>query len=98
MKKLVSSAFGNVLSILGVILTQEQLESLESITAIICMVVGLLITIISSIIIPLVKWWKKTKADGKITDEEIQEGIHIIHNGIEDLKDKTQKEDKEDKK
>lgn len=96
MKKLVSSAFGNVLSILGVVLTQEQLESVESITAIICMIVGLLITIISSIIIPLVKWWKKTKADGKITDEEIQEGIEIIQNGINDLKDK--KEDKEEKK
>ena len=96
MKKLASSVFGNMLSILGVALTQEQLESVESITAIICMVIGLLITIISSIIIPLVKWWKKTKADGKITDEEIQEGVDIIHNGIKDLKDKT--EDKEEKK
>lgn len=97
MKKLVSSVFGNVLSVLGVVLTQEQLESVESVTAIICMIVGLLITIICSIIIPLVKWWKKAKADGKITDEEIQEGIDIIQNGIEDLKDKT-KEDKEEKK
>ena len=96
MKKLVSSAFGNVLSILGVALTQEQLESVESITAIICMVLGLLITITSSIIIPLVKWWKKAKADDKITDEEIQEGIEIIQNGINELKDK--KEDKEEKK
>lgn len=97
MKKLVSSAFGNVLSILGVALTQEQLESVESITAIICMVLGLLITIISSIIIPLVKWWKKAKADGKITSDEIQEGIEIIQDGIDDLKDKT-KEDKEEDK
>ena len=96
MKKLVSSAFGNVLSVLGVVLTQEQLESVESITAIICMVIGLLITIISSIIIPLVKWWKKAKADGKITNEEIQEGIEIIQNGVNELKDK--KEDKEEKK
>ena len=96
MKKLISSAFGNVLSITGVVLTQEQLESVESITAIICMVVGLLITIVSSIIIPLIKWWKKSKADGKITDEEIQEGIEIIENGVKELKDK--KEDKEEKK
>ena len=96
MKKLISSAFGNVLSIIGVALTQEQLESVESITAIICMVVGLLITIVSSIIIPLIKWWKKAKADGKITDEEIQEGVEIIENGVNELKDK--KEDKEEKK
>ena len=97
MKKLVSSAFGNVLSILGVVLTQEQLESVESITAIICMILGLLITIISSIIIPLAKWWKKAKADGKITNEEIKEGIEIIQDGLDDLKDKT-KEDKEEDK
>ena len=35
--------------------------------------------------------------DGKITEDEIQEGIEIIQNGVDDLKDKT-KEDKEEKK
>ena len=94
MKKLVSNAFGNVLSILGVVLTQEQLESVEKITAIICMVLGLLITIISSIIIPLVKWWRKAKKDGKITKEEIKEGMDIISDGFNDLEDKLKKEDK----
>lgn len=96
MKKSLFSMVGNVLSILGVALTPQELESVEHITAIICMIVGLLITIVCSIIIPLIKWWKNAKADGKITEDEIQEGIEIIENGVNELKDK--KEDKEDKK
>lgn len=96
MKKSLFSMVGNALSILGVALTPQELESVEHITAIICMIVGLLITIVCSIIIPLLKWWKNSKADGKITEDEIQEGIEIIENGVNELKDK--KEDKEDKK
>lgn len=96
MKKSLFSMVGNALSILGVALTPQELESVEHITAIICMIVGLLITIVCSIIIPLIKWWKNAKADGKITEDEIQEGIEIIENGVNELKDK--KEDKEDKK
>lgn len=96
MKKSLFSILGNALSILGVALTPQELESVEHITAIICMIAGLLITIVCSIIIPLIKWWKNAKADGKITEDEIQEGIEIIENGVNELKDK--KEDKEDKK
>lgn len=96
MKKSLFSMLGNALSILGVALTPQELESVEHITAIICMIAGLLITIVCSIIIPLIKWWKNAKADGKITEDEIQEGIEIIENGVNELKDK--KEDKEDKK
>ena len=44
MKKSLSSALGNIISILGVALTPQDLENVEHITAIICMVVGLLIT------------------------------------------------------
>ena len=61
MKKSLFSMLGNVLSVVGVALTPQELENIEHITAIICMVVGLLITIICSIIIPLIKWWKKAK-------------------------------------
>ena len=97
MKKSLFSMLGNALSILGVALTPQELENAEHITAIICMIVGLLITIVCSIVIPFIKWWKKAKADGKITEDEIKEGVEIIENGINELKDKT-KEDKEEKK
>lgn len=97
MKKSLFSLLGNAFSVVGVALTPQELENAEHITAIICMIVGLLITIICSIVIPLIKWWKKAKADGKITEDEIKEGVEIIENGINELKDKT-KEDKEEKK
>ena len=97
MKKSMFSLLGNALSVVGVALTPQELENAEHITAIICMIVGLLITIVCSIIIPFIKWWKKAKADGKITEDEIKEGVEIIENGINELKDKT-KEDKEEKK
>ena len=63
-------------------------------------IISLVLTIIGSCItiaMALISWWKKAKADGKITEDEIQEGIEIIQNGVDDLKDKT-KEDKEEKK
>lgn len=97
MKKSMFSLLGNALSVVGVALTPQELENAEHITAIICMIVGLLITIVCSIVIPLIKWWKKAKVDGKITEDEIKEGVEIIENGINELKDKT-KEDKEEKK
>ena len=97
MKKSLFSLLGNALSVVGVALTPQELENAEHITAIICMIVGLLITIICSIVIPFIKWWKKAKADGKITEDEIKEGVEIIENGINELKDKN-KEDKEEKK
>lgn len=97
MKKSLFSLVGNAVSVVGVALTPQELENAEHITAIICMIVGLLITIVCSIVIPLIKWWKKAKADGKITEDEIKEGVEIIENGINELKDKT-KEDKEEKK
>ena len=97
MKKSLFSLLGNALSVVGVALTPQELENAEHITAIICMIIGLLITIVCSIVIPFIKWWKKAKADGKITEDEIKEGVEIIENGINELKDKT-KEDKEEKK
>ena len=78
MKKFIGNLLGNTLSAMGIVLTDAQLEQAEHITAIVCMAVGLSITIISSVVIPLVKWWKNAKQDGKIDDEEIKEGKNIL--------------------
>ena len=32
------------------------------------------------------EWWKKAKEDGKITKDEIKEGVTIITEGVEDIK------------
>ena len=64
-------------------------------------IVELCLSIAVSLVILLYKiwkWWKEAKADGKITKEEISEGIDIIVDGVEDLKDKTKKEGEKDGK
>lgn len=84
-KKLLGSILGNILSVVGVSLSLEQINQ---ITSIICMVIGLLITIVCSIVIPVIKWWKKSKADGHIDENELDELGNILQKG----KDEVQKE------
>ena len=54
--------------------------------------ISLIITIIGAIItylvIPLVTWYTKSKKDGKITPEEVKEGLDIIQNGVEHITEK----------
>lgn len=40
------------------------------------------------------KWYKKASADGKITEEEIKEGVDIIKDGINEAKDQIDKKGK----
>ena len=61
-------------------------------------VVSLVLSIITSIIIlisTIIRWWKKATSDGKITKDEINEGIDIIVGGgkeiIDNIKDKEEK-------
>lgn len=59
-------------------------------------IVSLILSIITSIAILVAKirsWWKKAKADGKITKDEIKEGIDIVTDAVKPFLD-----DKEDKK
>ena len=79
---------GTILSGVG---AGVSLEQIQQIISIICTCVGAIITIVSCIIIPLVRHIKKAKEDGKITKEEIQEGIEIVQNGINSVKDDLDK-------
>lgn len=89
-KELIGAVCGTSVSAVG---TGLQTSEVLQIISLVLTIIGSLITISMAII----SWWKKAKADGKITSDEIQEGIDIIQNGIDDLKDKT-KEDKEEDK
>lgn len=89
-KEVVGGICGTALSAVG---TGLQTSEVLQIISLVLTIIGSLITITMAII----NWWKKAKADGKITEDEIQEGIEIIQNGVDDLKDKT-KEDKEEDK
>ena len=81
--KWVGGLFGTGLSASSVALSSAELDHIVSI---VCAVIGVIIVLITSVIIPLVQWWKKAKADGKITKEELEEGQKIVSDGVEDVK------------
>ena len=87
--KLVGGIVGTAISTMGMVISTEQLEQIVSI---VCSVIGVLIVIVTSLIVPLVKWYKKSKQDGVITKEEIQEGKEIITTGAKEVKDAIEKE------
>lgn len=80
---------GNFVTGLGLV----SLQDVESIVGIICLVVGCLITITSGVIIPLIKWWKNAKADGKITAEELEELQKELESAKKTIEDLTNKEE-----
>ena len=90
-KEVVGGMCGTALSAVG---TGLQTSEVLQIISLVLTIIGSLITITMAII----NGWKKAKADGKITSDEIQEGVKIVQDGLEELKDKTQKEDKEEDK
>lgn len=54
-------------------------------------IASFVLSIIISIVIlasRIITWWKEAKKDGKITKDEIKEGVNIITEGVEDIKDK----------
>ena len=85
-KELISGSIGTILSAVGT--AMQPNEILEIISLVITIIGGL----ISFIVVPLVNWYRKSKEDGKITQEEINEGIKIIEEGTEKVKEETKKE------
>lgn len=68
---------------------------LEQVLHIISLVLAI-ITSLTIIIAKIVQWWKKATKDGKITKDEIQEGVDIIVGGGDEIKEIIDK-DKEEK-
>ena len=62
----------------------------NEIMQIVQLTLGVLATIVS-IAFSLYKWWKKAKADGKITEEEINEAIDIIKKPLDDKDEEKEK-------
>lgn len=80
------SLFGGILgTALSGVGAGLSLEQLQQIISIVCTCVGAIITIVSCVIIPLIRWYKKAKEDGKITQEEINEAKEIVESGISQL-------------
>ena len=89
-KNVVGAMCGTIMSAVGTGLqTNEVLQTISLILTII----GTIITIVMAII----NWWKKAKKDDKISSDEINEGLDIIKNGVEDLNDIIKDKEEKDK-
>lgn len=89
-KETLGGVGGIMISALGTgIQTNELLQTISLILTII----GTVITIVMA----LLNWWNRSKKDGKITSEEIEEGVGIVMGGAERIQNDLKKEDKEKK-
>ena len=84
--------FGTMLSAMGISSTQD----IESITSIVCTIIGLLITITSCVIIPIAKKIIQAKKDGKITPDESADILDTLDKGLKDLDPKKKEEEKKE--
>ena len=93
--KMSCGVFGTLLSAMGINNTQD----IESITSIICTILGSMITLTSCVIIPVAKKIIKAKADGKITNKEATDILDTLDKGLKEVTPpKSKKEDKNDGK
>ena len=83
--ELISGSIGTALGIIG---TVTQDSDIIKIISIIITIIGAVITYI---VVPLIAWYKKSKKDGKIDANEIKEGIDIISDGGQNIKDQVDK-------
>ena len=65
-----------------------SMAQVEQVLRIASFALSVLISIII-IISRVIDWWKKAKADGKITKDEIDELGHIVGDGIKDIKEQV---------
>lgn len=72
---LIGGLTGSLVSASGACISINEVGMLINI---IVAVLGALITIVTSIIIPLIQWRKKAKEDGKVDDEELKELGELI--------------------
>lgn len=84
-QELLSGTIGTTLSIIGT--AMQTNEILETISLVITIIGG----VITFIIVPILNWYRHAKKDGKIDADEIKEGLGIIVDGSERVKDEIDK-------
>lgn len=85
--EIITGTIGTGLSAVGTA-TQTN-EILQTVSLIITIIGGL----ITFIVLPVLNWYNKAKQDGKIDAEEIKEGVQIITDGSEKVKDEIDKKE-----
>lgn len=84
-QELLSGTIGTTLSIIGT--AMQTNEILETISLVITIIGG----VITFIVVPILNWYRHAKKDGKIDAGEIKEGLNIIVDGSERVKDEIDK-------
>ena len=80
-KELIGGASGTLLSATGTALqTNEVLQTIS-------LIITIIGAIISMIIIPVITWYKNAKKDGKITKDEVKEGLDTLEEGVKGVKE-----------
>ena len=88
-EKLCGALIGNVIATAG------WLQDMENIVSIICCILGLIITFITCVIVPV---WKKildAKKDGNITPAELEEIAVMLQDGVTSIKHEDPNLDKD---
>ncbi len=79
MRNSLNFIIGGVASSLSAVGTSIQTNEVLQIISLILTILGTLITFI---VLPLLNWFIKSKKDGKITIDEVKEGVETLQEGI----------------
>lgn len=84
----VGGIIGASLSVSGLAVAPN--EVLQTIS----LILTILGAIVSFIVVPLLNWHREAKKDGKITAEEVAEGLETLKDGVEKVEETTRKDKK----
>lgn len=83
--ELIAGGVGTALSAVG---TATQVnETLQTIS----LIITILGAIVSFVVVPLLNWFKEAKKDGKITPDEISDGVETLQEGISKTQETIEK-------
>lgn len=78
---------GGIGAVCGVIGTATQTNEILQTISLVVTIIG---AVISFIIVPIVSWYRNAKKDGKITADEVQEGLETLKEGLDKIKDESE--------
>lgn len=91
--KLFGGVAGTMISSAGITISE-----INELVSLICSLIGIIITITTCIVLPLIAKIKKAAEDGKITGDEIEDINNTLKQGVEETNKVLDNKDKKEKK